>query len=996
MKWFIRIILLLMLLAILLTLFAPAILSTTMGKQALFQVLKNSSGYEIHVEELKLHWTEGQSAKHVAVLDSKGQLVFRADSMTSTAPLWKLIFHDVGHLRVEAPTVVIEPSHKLSSKLVMQQAGVGTITIAPSMPVLGEISVSQGEVQFVTPGIDALLMKEVELQATLLPKQLKVQTSGITEEGSKQGTFQIDFLACPGLDQMEATIQLVQFPLRAADQIVSVLYPDLRGVIRETVGDTVNAEIKLHNFAAYVKATSDLFSATLETEMRDSTLELVSPALVQFQVAPKLFEKLTTQSIKSAVVAQLKIDQLSVPVGHLDQLKIQGTLKSSAVEFEEWTLSPFSLYVGSTPQSEWNIKLDSAQAQFQGILDLPSQWENLSLKGEALLPNNAKLELAVNTLESITATLQKESWKGQLKGSFDPKTQVVKGTVEAPAFQYENTQLGASLLKFSGNLNSKTAQFFLTSTVEKGSLALDGTFSYPQNLKIQGSCNNFPVASLQPFMDKVPSLGLLLGDFLTTNFQLDVSEQARLLKLNTSSSNLTLKASLKEQDKKFELVEPASFIWTMTPQYNPLLLEPAIFTGSMTVLSFNYDQILDSIEYQGKITSDTLLFGSSLQKQQLSQIQINVNHPNQAAPHQFHIAVRATPQGSLLCQGTWTPAGSANIKLSLERFPSATFDFFTAPFSLPTFCGPSLNMSLETTLSEWTGPLSVELHSAHLRSSLKGALSQGSLTLTDTFHLQLNVTKQLSEMLFGATTIRSEGPVTLEIAKEGFSYPLFPTNLSKIQVGAGRLELGKLKCENKGNVQMAIALLKQQLQQGDLELWCAPLDFQVQNGILKYERTEILVAHQFQICTWGKVDFSKNSVDGIVGLTSSCLNRAFKIQNLPENYVLQIPLRGTLTDVKIDKDKATAKITALLLWQQKDALGDVVGGAVKGPAGKLLGQTLSKLGPLPGGDEKAPPPKKPFPWEKEEPKSKQKTSHVHKTLIHPSDSALKQALKLIK
>ncbi|MGH2638470.1 MAG: hypothetical protein ACRDF4_04210, partial [Rhabdochlamydiaceae bacterium] len=235
---------------------------------------------------------------------------------------------------------------------------------------------------------------------------------------------------------------------------------------------------------------------------------------------------------------------------------------------------------------------------------------------------------------------------------------------------------------------------------------------------------------------------------------------------------------------------------------------------------------------------------------------------------------------------------------------------------------------------------------------------------------------------------------------QGFSYPVVPSNLSQLQIGSGRLELGKLMCHNEGNVQTTLGLLKLgQYRAGDkLELWFAPLDFQIQNGILNCERTEILIAKDFQVCTWGSVNFPDNSIDGILGLTASCLNNAFGIKNLPENYVLQIPLRGTLIDAKIDKGKATTKIAALMLWQQKDA----VGGLVKGPAGKFLGQTMSKLGPFPGGDQKAPPPKKPFPWQARQDQpttSKKKTSdasHEHKTLIRPEDSALKQVLKLLK
>jgi hypothetical protein len=63
--------------------------------------------------------------------------------------------------------------------------------------------------------------------------------------------------------------------------------------------------------------------------------------------------------------------------------------------------------------------------------------------------------------------------------------------------------------------------------------------------------------------------------------------------------------------------------------------------------------------------------------------------------------------------------------------------------------------------------------------------------------------------------------------------------------------------------------------------------------------------------------------------------------------------------VKINTGKATAKIAALLLWQQKD----LSGAFGKGSGGAALGKFLNKIGPLPDGNSKAPPAKKPFPWD---------------------------------
>ncbi len=1058
MRLIVRILVLLFLIGLLLAIFAPSILSTRFGNNSLYKLIKSMSGYEIHSDSLKLHWLQGQEAHQIEVLDKNGRPVFRADSITSTAPLWKLLFyHDVGSLDVKSPFVAIDTPQQLASKLMVRQAGFSlAVSITPSMHLIGEIAVSQGSVQFLTPGLEPVVVSSIMVDALLLPKQIKLQSSGIT---SGQGSFQIDLLAFPGSHQIDADLTLSSFPLRAADQVVSILYPEFKGVIRETIGESFDAQLKLknmqENLEIFFKAKSDFFSADLETTVQANTLQLIAPALFEFQIPAASFEKLTNLSIKNGVNAQIKIDQLSVPLQNRALMSIQGTLKSEALEFNEWTIDPFTLFVGSSEMSpkDWNVKIDSPQVQFQGTLALADQWENLSFNGVALLPKNTKLDLSAQSLKSITIGLQGDLWSGKFKGAFDPTKKTVtlsepgvlsaqlenlpfslptlpvqvtvqpttiyldplsgalKGSAEVDSFQLGATQVGSTSVQFNGNLKSKSADFILASTVGAGILRADGSFSYPSDLKMKGSCKDLPVASLQPFLKEGPSLLPLLGNSLTTNFQATLSETSRLVALSTSSPLLTLKAALKGSDTALELLEPASFQWTLTPDgYTALskwlqgsapltLSQPAVLKGSIETLSFSFDQILESLKYQGKISSPELSFGSN----KVSQLQAEFSHPTPATPHQFQITAKAAPQGTLSCQGSWTPPGTADIKLLLEQFPSATSDLFTSPFlgnrfSLGALCGPLLNLSLNTTLSNWSGPLKLELHSTNLRSSLQGVFTQGVLTLTDKFHLQMNITKELSKMIVtDGSSFRSEGPVTLEVAPKGFSYPLFPSNLAKLQVGAGRLELGKLMCQNEGNLQTTLGLLKKgQYRSGDeLELWFAPLDFKIQNGVMNCERTEILLASEFQVCTWGNVDLPGDSVDGILGLTASCLKNAFGIKNLPENYVLQIPVYGSLSDVKIDKGKATTKIGALMLWQQKDALG----GAIKGPAGKFLGGTLNQIGPLPGGDQKAPPPKKPFPWETNQPAGKipsnKKTSEATK-LIRPDDSPLKQVLKLIR
>jgi len=305
----------------------------------------------------------------------------------------------------------------------------------------------------------------------------------------------------------------------------------------------------------------------------------------------------------------------------------------------------------------------------------------------------------------------------------------------------------------------------------------------------------------------------------------------------------------------------------------------------------------------------------------------------------------------------------------LDQFPSAALDVVSqaigSSVSMAAIFGPQLNLTASSTLTHWNGPIQLQLNSTNIRAVLDGAMSNGTLHLNNDFQMQLLLTPDLSRVLLNAvnpldlSAITAQAPVTLKIPSQGFSYPIQPSNTAQINIPSGRLDLGKLYCHNEGNVNITLGLLKlQQFSQSqNLELWFAPLDFHIVNGILECERTEVLIAQTYQVCVWGDLKFPSKKVDMILGLTAGCLRAAFGIKDLPDDYVLQIPMKGPMNDVKINTGKATAKIGALLLWQQKDmAFG-------KSSKGQALGKLLNKVGPLPDGNAKAPPAKRPFPWE---------------------------------
>ncbi len=348
----------------------------------------------------------------------------------------------------------------------------------------------------------------------------------------------------------------------------------------------------------------------------------------------------------------------------------------------------------------------------------------------------------------------------------------------------------------------------------------------------------------------------------------------------------------------------------------------------------------------------------------------------------------------------------SKVKLSMQKLPTLSLDLFCralgkTDFPFSTIFGTDLNATISVDLQKASGPISMNINSPNTRASMAGKLTEGVLTLSEPIYAQVTMTEELSSFFLkevnplSISSITSKHPITIEIDQQGFSMPVIPFSLSATKLPHARMELGQIYCKNEGNINIALGLLKlRQLSKQDaLELWFAPIDFSLSQGILDVERTEILIASTYDVALWGKINFPKDQVNMILGLTAQCLRQAFGIKNLPDDYVMHIPMKGKLNNVQINSTKATAKIAALLAWQQKSLAGSLGGGA----AGAVLGELLNKVGALPVNDESTPPAKKPLPWDGPS-SDKKKTSQKEgkKTHLSGREKPMRQLWKIMK
>lgn len=196
-------------------------------------------------------------------------------------------------------------------------------------------------------------------------------------------------------------------------------------------------------------------------------------------------------------------------------------------------------------------------------------------------------------------------------------------------------------------------------------------------------------------------------------------------------------------------------------------------------------------------------------------------------------------------------------------------------------------------------------------------------------------------------------PITLQIDPKKTVLPLDLNAYSQIEISSGILNVGRFLLK-KPSLQEELSSLQSNLP-SPLPIWVTPIYFEIKNQTLFLQRIDALFAKKLHLCSWGKIDLQNNLLNLILGIPKDTLEKVFKIHSLPENYVLQIPVKGSIKNPDISTGSVKAKIAAMTIGQQAAPLV----GKKLGPLGKILESTPSLI-----PEKEAPPPQRPFPWEK--------------------------------
>lgn len=508
--------------------------------------------------------------------------------------------------------------------------------------------------------------------------------------------------------------------------------------------------------------------------------------------------------------------------------------------------------------------------------------------------------------------------------------------------------------------------------------------------------DTIPVATLDTLLGVDESYVPVLGDTATLSASLEGVEQCDEAKIQLQAPLLTAAFELERSGDVYTLTKGSSIDWTMTPDGYAALADPLtrmklILPSHLSITFDAYtfpcskhrffptiNEYLSPEAIKASFSTSSLHFVDIRSEEKVSLLQLSstLDRPRQNAPLSF--SVKSSVEGSgkekkrgvITCKGALDrftqPDGKFSLRnahLSIEgeatTIPSSLIDALLAvggSSTLPpsALFGPSVSMSLFTQLDQGNGPLRVDIHSPYFRAGIHASVSKGIGYLQEPMTATMVMTPRLSSALLGSISVEAlsiEKPITLIISPNGFALPLLPFSIPESRIGYGQLDLGQIIVRDTGNPTVVGDIFEVKKRAKTIHLWFAPLDFSIANGVMAIGRTEILYDKTFDIAVWGNVDLMKEYVNMTLGLTAQSLHQALGFQ-LPKDYVMQVPFRGPINNVKIDKGAALAKIGFLIAREQGKQSNNV------------YGNIIGILGDLADDQSSVPPAKHPYPWEK--------------------------------
>ncbi|NGX56220.1 MAG: hypothetical protein K1060chlam5_00457 [Candidatus Anoxychlamydiales bacterium] len=461
---------------------------------------------------------------------------------------------------------------------------------------------------------------------------------------------------------------------------------------------------------------------------------------------------------------------------------------------------------------------------------------------------------------------------------------------------------------------------------------------------------------------KKNKLILYISFAIVTSIILLIASFPKILS-TTSFKNYVIKKTEKKTNSKIS-IETINLSW-----FGPQAIKNIDYKDSNIIFDANtIISDMNLFSFYKSLTSTSKKI-NLLTKTKISNLNIKISYPSYSPINLYNINAIITPKNSytnIIITGSINnkTKESFNIKLDVTKnnniknlivknIPTIALDQFlffnkqNLKGLLVQLLGPNLNANLKMNLKKNIGPIILDLNSTNVKTTINLYLDKNEFTLTDSIDINLDLqsgvrfkTTSGKEIFFKSDQNKK---VTLKLSQNNFSCP-YPFDMKKLKIGNLFINPNIIYTLNTNSLEVITNIAKMPYS-NIISIWCTPVNIKVNDGILYTDRMDFLINNVIHLCTWGNINLINKKMHMNLGVTADALRYSYNVKNLNDDYVLKIPVKGSLDNIKIDPSSAIAKILALKALQSQGGIGSFIQGLI----------TIKK-------DDDIPRAKKPFPW----------------------------------
>lgn len=953
------------LIIILVLLSLPTLLSTQKGKTLAVDFLNKQIPGKIEIGTLDLNWFSQSRIHELELKDAEGKRLAFVEKATLFNSLWKL-------LTSPNPEPVIDISN-LNATIIADKNGTTNLERALYKP-----SFEKPRAQELAP----IELVNTHVKSEINKESIQLETQGSTFQNGVKGAFHVDG-SYGRIFSLNGSFN--DFPSLILDQVATLADPKYKGVLIDLLGPKLTVNAKAENNLWSLDVKSGNLQGVAEGKMASDDWLLTKPAHFVLNLTPSAANILTDGKLLLTKPSRLdiQIDNFH-PVnewikGYVEwtDISLLNGLSLSEVNADFNPLKAEIHAQGPTLTGSakinfdhefnikhWNQQSGKGEFNFQGYDLNIAGTSKFGLSGiEVILNGVAKGTQFQNLTLTTTSELPK-----------DISNLYLKGTVSAE-----------SVKSVKGELKNLQVPFEWDSKNDAGSATLTGTLSpqYPLKGDIRYKRGNvvsnvevteFPLSLL--LTPNSPALKELANTTASISNESEFTTKGfGKTRVNIATQDFDLKGRIRFSNwSELELDgEPITLNLHVTPERLKTLSSNRLTSDRKlqaiaTIENLKLANPIEGSSFNLKISSQPIQVKNLNDGRTLSlqSINGNVNSANLAKQVDFSIH-EAQGSGILDITGTvaepFSEAPGIQLSLDAENFPTAILAAAFPPekqmeSKLYALLGSSFNADIKANIQKMNGPVQASIKGSNFNVNLDGQVKNAVLTLTTPLIANLNLSKEVGDAILNTfvpllnSANRADQPLKLTINPNGFQLPLKDFSLANTQIPSGSVELNRIYFTKEGKLAQILNLLNFRAG-NEFSVWFTPLYFKLENGLFQLYRLDMLVADQYPIATWGNINFVEDYVNMQVGLTGKSIAMSLGPLPLPKSYMLNLPLRGPLSNPRLDMTRVAAKLSSLAAM-------------VTGPQGIIVG-ALIDLASGAMADPVPEPTTKPLPWDVDAP-----------------------------